>query len=84
MEKEVGLVDEEDHPGELEIVDAEVMNIIDKTVNAALKGRELKFWEVYVDQGSLASHIARKYPDATVSTFSLPEWDFSREGQEIP
>ena len=38
--------------------------------------RELRFWEVYMDQIQLASYIADKFKDVVVSTFSLPEWDF--------
>ena len=43
------------------------------------ENRKLKFFEVYVDQGNLAVHLAKAYPDVESSTFSLPEWDFSKK-----
>ena len=41
--------------------------------------KKLKFFEVYVDKGNLAVHLAKKNPDVESSTFSLPEWDFSQK-----
>ena len=56
---------------------------VDETANEVLKRlrskRKLKFFEVYVDQGNLAVHLATKYDDVEASTFSLPEWDFQKK-----
>ena len=38
---------------------------------------ELRFWEVYMDKGQLAAYIADQFKAVIVSSFSLPEWDFS-------
>ena len=54
----------------------EVINIVENVVKKAMRGRELRFWEVYVDKGQLADYLS-KYDDVVASTFSLPEWDFS-------
>ena len=63
--------------GDLEVDYNEIYHIVNDLVNHSFKKRDLRFWEVYVDQGQLATHIAEMYEDVTVSTFSLPEWDFS-------
>jgi hypothetical protein len=63
--------------GDLEVDYNEIYHIVNELVNHSFKKRDLRFWEVYVDQGQLATHIAEMYEDVTVSTFSLPEWDFS-------
>ena len=63
--------------GDLEVDYNKIYHIVNELVNHSFKKRDLRFWEVYVDQGQLATHIAEMYEDVTVSTFSLPEWDFS-------
>ena len=41
--------------------------------------KKLKFFEVYVDKGNLSVYLAKTYEDVEVSTFGLPEWDFSKK-----
>ena len=61
-------------------VDFEDINIVvDKMLKRAIGNRELRFWEVYVDKGSLSNYLAEKYPDVVATKFGLPDWDFSKK-----
>eukprot|EP00435_Cladocopium_sp_Y103_P062760 s366_g24.t1 len=62
--------------GEMETKVGQAMAMADYAVQRSFAKRELKFWEVYVDEGRLAQHLATNYADVVSSTFSLPEWDF--------
>ena len=61
-----------------EVFEAE--SIAAETVRRLKEKRILKFFEVYVDQGNLSVHLARRYEDVEVSGFSLPEWNFLDKG----
>ena len=56
---------------QLEVDDFEVFNIVDNVVNQAMRKRQRRFWEVYVDKGQLADYLS-KYDDVVSLTFSLP------------
>ena len=51
---------------------------IHKVLDATLQ-RELRFFEVYVDRGNLSQFMLQNFPDVTVSTFGLPDWDFKKK-----
>ena len=46
--------------------------------NSEEHNRVMEFWEVYVDEGRLNNYLSY-LGDVRVRTFSLPEWDFTRE-----
>ena len=54
----------------------EVDDAAERAVKRLQEGKKLKFFEVYVDQGNLAVHLSKR-SDVEVSTFTLPEWDFT-------
>ena len=66
--------------------DAEVTleeGVAEESVYAAISNSEehnrvMEFWEVYVDEGRLSNYLSY-LGDVRVRTFSLPEWDFTRE-----
>ena len=74
LEKEAGMKKREDNYIEIETEAEDVLKVVDNALD-----RKLKFFEIYVDRGNLSSHLAANYPDVEVSTFSLPDWDFTKQ-----
>ena len=62
----------------LETEDEEILKITEAVLKKSREGKELIFFEVYVDEGRISHYLAKNYPEVVVSTFSLPEWDFSK------
>lgn len=69
---------EEDFGGYIMVSNEEINAVVEKLVSKTMNDRELIFWEIYVDRGSLSNYIANKYTDVVVTTFGLPDWDFSK------
>ena len=61
----------------LEVEQDEAFKILDQIGARMDENKKLIFFEVYVDEGNIATYLARKYPHVEVSTFGLPEWDLS-------
>ena len=62
----------------LETEDEEILKITEAVLKKSREGKELIFFELYVDEGRISHYLAKNYPEVVVSTFSLPEWDFSK------
>ena len=43
------------------------------------KCKDLKFFEVYEDNGNLSMYLANHYGDVEISPFRLPNWDFTKK-----
>ena len=63
----------------MESEETEVENISQRVLQRLQKERKLIFFEVYVDEGNLATELLKRFPDCEVATFSLPHWDFEKE-----
>ena len=62
---------------EMKVDEAEIKEAIrsaEQAIYYTQSSREKIFWELYVDRGNLSQAVAH-VPGATVSTFSLPDWN---------
>ena len=57
----------------------EVEEISQQVLQRLQQERKLIFFEVYVDDGNLATELLKRFLDCEVATFSLPHWDFEKE-----
>ena len=64
-------------------LDFEDKSLIHEVLTNIHSKPKMNFFEVYVDEGRLATTLVQEHEDVEVATFTLPDWDFSTiEAQE--
>ena len=66
----------------MESEENEIEKISQQVLQRLQQERKLIFYEVYVDEGNLATELLKRFPDCEVATFSLPHWDFEKKMTE--